>query len=203
MDKKMEKKETIDQLVVIPEISLAVMPLTVVGKTPYLTNAIAPETVREIEERQLKKTREKPKTKDDKEMADLSFYKHPDGVAAIKTGAFKKAFIGACRFLDKDVPMTLVRGAVVILGDFLPIKGSNLRMRADVTRNKSGGAIIVHRYEIAEWSVELMIQYNARIFSPSHIANLLNTAGFHIGVGAWRPESKCGGTFGMFEVKLG
>lgn len=43
-----------------------------------------------------------------------------------------------------------------------------------------------------------MIRYNKDIITPSMIVNMLNLAGFAVGLCEWRVEKS--GSFGMFEV---
>ena len=54
------------------------------------------------------------------------------------------------------------------------------------------------RNAFEDWSVELIIQYNKQNLSAEQIINVLNWAGFHIGVGGFRKEKT--GNFGSFHV---
>ena len=44
------------------------------------------------------------------------------------------------------------------------------------------------------------IKYNAAQVTPDQVVELLKLAGFHIGIGGWRPQ--CDGQYGMFHVKI-
>ena len=62
-------------------------------------------------------------------------------------------------------------------------------------------AINKHRYECVralfpEWSVTLRIKYNSAAITEATIEELLNLAGYGVGVGEWRPEKD--GDNGMF-----
>ena len=44
----------------------------------------------------------------------------------------------------------------------------------------------------------MTIRHNARALTAEQIVNLINTGGFAVGVGEWRPEKN--GQFGLFHV---
>jgi len=48
-----------------------------------------------------------------------------------------------------------------------------------------------------------VVQFDANNITAQDILTLANYAGFYVGVGAWRPKCKDGGSgnFGMYEVK--
>ena len=54
------------------------------------------------------------------------------------------------------------------------------------------------RPEFKDWSAEFNIRYNSQQITPEQIINLLKIAGFHMGIGSWRPQ--CSGSFGMFDI---
>ncbi len=56
------------------------------------------------------------------------------------------------------------------------------------------------RPEFLDWEVDLQIQYNAHLFRPEQVINLLRWAGDAVGVGENRPE-KTGNDWGTFDVK--
>jgi len=213
------------EAVVIPAIETAVVEIEVVGTSPLIVNNFSAKSKQAILDKQMGKAGIKREKKDPWECFKGSLYLMPgkkfpvkklvqmtndqqmgDAIPFIKdtfgipTPAFKNAMISACRFLD--TPMTLVTGAVHVSGFLTPVKYDKLYMREDVVRvgnfpNKS--ADIRHRGMFTEWSTKLKILYNRRILNAAQIANLLENAGFHVGVCEWRPEKK--GQFGMFAVR--
>ena len=70
-------------------------------------------------------------------------------------------------------------------------------MREDTVRI-SMSTDIRFRPEYRDWSMEFDVVFNSRAISPEQIVNLVNIAGFGIGIGEWRPERS--GQFGMFHV---
>lgn len=88
-------------------------------------------------------------------------------------------------------------GSFHIDEEFIVIKGIP-NMRQDMVRIGMGTADIRFRGEYKEWSSEFVIKYNEQMISPEIIVNMINIAGFSVGLGEWRPEK--GGRSGMFSV---
>jgi hypothetical protein len=78
-------------------------------------------------------------------------------------------------------------------------KTSQVILREDMVRVGMGSADLRYRGAVRNWSMALVIRFNADLFSPEQIANLIQTAGFSQGLGEWRPERD--GDSGTFEVK--
>ena len=84
-----------------------------------------------------------------------------------------------------------------MLDDLVKIDGTP-RMHEAMVRLKNGSADIRYRAEFPEWACTLRILYNAAYVSPEQLVNLLQLAGFHVGIGEHRVERD--GDNGMFEV---
>ena len=113
---------------------------------------------------------------------------------------FKKAIVSACRQLD-GVSMTFARGAIHIIGDkndLVQIYGVPYMMEHMVRLPSSGSADLRYRGFFPNWCAKLRIKYIASNVSAAQVVNLVNLAGFSVGVGEWRPEKD--GFCGTFEV---
>jgi hypothetical protein len=76
-----------------------------------------------------------------------------------------------------------------------------ISMRQDAVSPNMGGKDLRYRPVIHNWSAEFMVSFNKRIISAQALVNLISIAGFHNGIGEWRPSSpKASGMWGQFEV---
>jgi hypothetical protein len=66
-----------------------------------------------------------------------------------------------------------------------------------------GGKTADLRYRpyFSGWSILLKITHNANVITQEQVVNLLNLAGFSVGIGDWRPEKD--GNAGRFHVAIG
>jgi len=71
-------------------------------------------------------------------------------------------------------------------------------MREDMVKVGMGMADIRYRGQYWPWHTTVRVRFNANVMSAEQILNLLNTAGFGVGIGEWRPERD--GQFGLFHV---
>jgi len=95
-----------------------------------------------------------------------------------------------------------VRSSVRILGDIVALNYKK-KDENETWGRQSGmtkAPMLIIRPEFTDWSCELKIMYDSGSISAEEIINLINLAGFHCGIGAYRPE--CSGTFGTYEVAV-
>ena len=190
------KKKTTEQVgISIPQIAIQRLMVKIVGDSPLITHAWAEKAIRQIKDKQAKKATKGKEARDPESDYQAAFYRTDDGVPAMPSVAFKSAAVSACR--DLDMKMTEARGRFHVEGELIEIIGEP-RMREDMVRVGMGTADIRYRPEFVKWSAILPITYNATQISPEQIINLLNVAGFGVGVGEWRPEKN--GQYGRFHV---
>lgn len=180
----------------VPKVKIGILEVTLVGDSPLICHAWDEKTKRAMLEKQMKKAAPKKEAKDPEAQFKASLYPHPDGGYGFPSVGFKAAAVSACRYAD-GVKMTEARGAFHVVGEFVKIEGTPT-MREDMVRIGMGVADIRYRGEFRKWKATLQIRYNENSLSPEQIMNLLNTAGFGVGVGEWRPEKD--GSYGMFHV---
>jgi hypothetical protein len=207
---------------VIPAIQTAKVTFEVVGTSDLIVNNFSEKSKAEIRRKQGGEAQGKREKKNPFEQFKGSLYPmdprkpfprktmgigdsipYYPNMFGIPSPAFKNAMISACRFID-GVPMTLVTGALHVSGYLVPIKYKRLTMREDTVRvgkfpNKV--ADLRYRGEFSAWSASVAIVYNSRIFNAAQIGNLVENAGFHVGLCEWRAEKK--GQYGMFALKRG
>jgi len=187
-------------IVSIPAIKTRSLVVRLVGDSPLICHQFGGKSRQEMADKQAQKVRQgKRAAKNPEQCFRDSLYPMPDGKGyGFPAQAFKKAAVRACTHIE-GMTMVMARGAFHVVGDLLRIEGDPPRMREDVVRLQGKTADLRYRGEFPEWRVTLRIRYNEGVISPAHIMNLLNTAGFAVGVGEWRPERD--GQFGMFHVE--
>jgi len=171
----------------------------IVGSTPLLMEKMDMDVV----ERYNLKKGKKLSTKDDKiEEEKYEAKKHftDDGKIGFPSTGFLKGMVEVAPYID-GLDKKKVRGSVRILGDIIPIVYK--KELTDVKWGKTSGISKaprkIVRPKFVDWSCKLEIVYNSTNISAEQIINLVNWAGFQMGVGGFRPEHS--GTFGQYEVK--
>jgi len=132
-----------------------------------------------------------------------------EGWIGIPAPAFRNAMISACRTIGYK--MTHAKLAVKVVADgydredgtpLVKIEGTPERHIAPA-RNDNGSMDIRCRPMWREWSVRLRVEYDADMFTPADVANLLQRAGLQVGIGEGRPDSRnsCGLGWGLFDLE--
>lgn len=201
----------------IPAIRMDHMKVRVVGDSPLIVHAWSEKAKKEMLDKQMGAPKQKKEAKNpERDFFDSLYWltEKPENptladLASAKFGfpaiAFKAAAVSACRDAD-NIKMTEARGRFHINGEFVEIISSSPSrvgrfhpvMREDMVRVGMGTADIRYRGEFRDWAAVLDISYNSAAINPAQIANLLNLAGFGVGVGEWRPEKD--GPYGRFHV---
>lgn len=196
----------------LPRIEIRLMDVTVIGDSPLIVHAWSQKAKLEMLGKQMKKATGAREAKDPVADFEASLYRLADGGYGFPSVAFKAAAVTA---ITSVAGMTKVaaRQAFQILGEDVDVKGAfegtmarqNLvrlsgapTMREDLVRVGMGTADIRYRGEFADWSARLLVRFNANVLSEAQILNILNVAGFGVGVGEWRPEKD--GSHGTFHV---
>lgn len=205
------KKENVG--FVIPRLEVQMMEVTVVGDTPLIVHAWSAKAKREMLEKQMKKAKAAKEAKDPRKDFEESMYRLPDGgygfpsvgfksaaaTAALTTDGIKKAHaLRAFHVVGEDIDVEGAFEGTKMRQNLVRIEGSPPAMREDLVRVGMGTADLRYRAEFFPWHARVLIRYQARLLSPEQILNLINLAGFSVGIGEWRPERE--GQSGMFHV---
>lgn len=186
-----------EQVIEIKKLNVLRANVELVGDSPLIVHAWSAKAKKEMLDKQMKKAKGPKAAKNPERDYEDAFYRLPNGKPGFPTIAFKAAAVSAAgRFAD-GMKMTEVRGSFHIEGELVEIIGAPT-MREDMVRVGMGTADIRYRPEFKAWRVSLPIRYNADAISLEQIVNLLNMAGFGVGIGEWRPEKD--GLYGMFHV---
>ncbi|MFG1212015.1 hypothetical protein V5F72_24125 [Xanthobacter flavus] len=205
------KKEDVG--ITLPPLDIRQMEVTVIGDAPLIVHAWSEKAKKEMLAKQTKAARGAKEAKDPQADYRAAMYRLADGGYGFPSVAFKAAAVTAATSVA-GVTKVAARQAFHVVGEDVDVKGAfegsstrlNLvriegaqsTMREDMVRVGMGTADLRYRPEFTRWFARLLVRYNANVLSESQILNLLNTAGFAVGVGEWRPEKD--GQSGMFHV---
>lgn len=189
-----------DKVINIPRPNIEQMKVSIKGTAPLIFNKFSEKAKQMILDKQLKKAKTGREAKDPQADYQNSYYRNKDGKIAFPATNIKQAIVDSARNVE-GLPMTLLRGAVFVLGDedgFIEVKYEEEGMRQDMVRVGMGSADVRFRGQVKGWSMEFLIKYNASVLSNEQILNLLQYAGFSCGLGEWRPQKN--GDYGTFEI---
>jgi len=204
------KKEEIG--IVLPQLDIGLMEITIIGDSPLIVHAWSHKAKRQMLDKQTKAAKGAREAKNPKEDFEASMYRFEDGGYGFPSVGFKNAAVTAGTSVA-GLTKIAARQAFHVLGEDMDIPGAfegslsrvNLaridgkpQMREDLVRVGMGTADLRYRAEFPDWHAKLLVRYNRNVLSESQIMNLLNTAGFAVGVGEWRPERD--GAYGMFHI---
>jgi len=192
-----------DELINIKPLKIGKLKLKVIGRTPYLPEPMDWEMLEIYDDKKSKKVITKDE-KSEEERVKTKYYFTENGKKGIPARAFYNAMIKASSYIfeKSDGGMRNVREGINILGNILPLKYKKEEVVTHWGRTSgmTKAPRKIMRNQFIDWSCELEIEYNQSQLSPELIVNILNWAGFHIGVGSFRKEKT--GNYGSFYVKV-
>lgn len=185
----------------IKPIKISKLKLKIKGITPFLSEPMDMAVPERYGNKKANKIFDKD-TVSEQDKVKTKYYYTTDGKKGIPSRAFYKAMIRASSYLfdKKDGGMRNIREGIMIQDEVIPVKFSKEDVLTHVGRQSgmTRAPRIILRNAFYDWELNLEISFNSEQVSSEQIYNILNWAGFHIGVGAFRKENS--GNFGAFEV---
>jgi len=192
------KRTTMKSTLIIEPIKLAKIEFTVRGTSPLIMHAWSEKALKMMRMTATERRKQKKTERNPEEEAFAATYKTEDGQYGVPAMALKSSLIGAAH-KDTGLAKTDVRKALRFPhAGILPIECCEPTIREDIVRVGMGATDIRYRCEFQEWSCRISFNFDTSILTANDILNLVDRAGFAVGVGEWRPEK--GGEFGCFEV---
>jgi len=176
---------------------------TIRGTSPMVQHKWSEKAIKMIKDKKTGKsgkTRNREACNPEEEMQAATYLTDNDeyGIPAM---AFKAALIGAAH-RDIGIEKTMIRKSIFVVCEdsngILPIACDDPVMREDYVRVGAGSADLRWRPEFRQWSCEINVMIDADNLPIESLINLVNRAGFGVGIGEMRPEK--GKDFGRFEV---
>ena len=206
-----ESSSTVERLEV-PQQNLKSVNVKITGTSELIVHRFSEKALKMIEDIQAKKTKTRTKRKPEKEYEDCFYrwgegnvnaWNYPETWDGVSTGipsiALKKAMVTAVSQIT-GVTKVLARQAFHIDGEVLKIENAEPYMRSDHVRIGIKQTDIRYRpsYPVG-WTVDVPITYDQDVISLDQIMNLLERAGFGVGLCEHRPEKD--GSYGMFTLE--
>jgi hypothetical protein len=183
--------------VVLPPLQIETVNVTLIGDTPLIVHRWSEKQKKLMLDKQMKKASAGKEAKDPERDFRESLYVLEDGSYGFPIIGFKAAAVTACTSIG-SMTKVAARQAFHVDGEFAVIEGDEPTMCEDMVRVGMGTADIRYRGEFKNWFTTIAVKFNANVMSAEQILNLMQTAGFAVGVGEWRPERD--GQFGRFHV---
>jgi hypothetical protein len=183
-------------------INKAIMRFTIKGTSPLITHNWDEKAKEMMRQKQQEGKKTKGREKRDPQAECLAAaYRTSDGKIGIPGLALKTAIITAAH-KDIGIEKTLVRKALFLrtneANKVIPMDAGEPTMREDMVRVGMGSADLRYRPMWEEWSVDVEFEVDLDLLQEKDVVNLVNRAGFGVGICEWRPEKN--GEFGRFEI---
>jgi hypothetical protein len=197
----------------LPPLNRQRIDAVIIGDAPLIVHAWSVKAKLAMLVKQTKKAQMAKEAKNPEADFLQSLYMIKGGGYGFPSVAVKSAMVTACTSIAGITKVAarqafrvvgeqaLVKGAhagLEMRQDLVRILGSEPQMREDMVRVGMGTADIRYRGQFMPWCMQLHVVYNADLLSGEQLLNLLNVAGFGVGVGEWRPERD--GQNGVFHV---
>lgn len=182
----------------IQPIKLREIGLWIKSTTPLIQHAWSEKAMRMMRMTAQERRRVPKDARDPEAEGMAAIYRTEDGGYGIPAMAIKSALVSAAH-KDFGLPKTEVRKALRFpsTGN-LPMETEDPIIREDIVRVGAGATDIRYRPEFASWRLFLRFNFDADLVTSQDILNLVDRAGFAVGIGEMRPEKD--GEFGCFEV---
>lgn len=189
--------------IMLKPIVVRVVTFGIKGISPLIQHRFSEKAGRQMAEKHAGKRTKNREIRDPNAEFEEAAYRMPDGSPAISLMAFKNAIISVAH-KDIGIEKTLVRKAVFVRGvhsefdgPVTPLDADPPVMRMDHVR-VGMSTDLRYRPMFDPWKVQITMELRTDLITTEDLANLVNHAGFSVGIGDWRPEK--GGEFGRFEL---
>lgn len=175
--------------------------LTIIGTSPMIQHAWDEKAKKMMRDKHAgKKTKNREVRDPEAEMKGATYFTE-EGEYGVPAAAIKKSLITAAH-KDLGVEKTLVRKAIFIIcedpGNIIAMKTDDPIGREDVVRVGMGSTDLRYRPEFRNWSIDIIVEFDADLLNEKDLINLFQRAGFGVGLCESRPEKN--GENGRFDI---
>lgn len=196
-------KINMNTVVTLKPMQIEYLQITIEGISPVITHPFGEKAKAEMREKHAgKKTKNREKRDPEAEFKQ-NIYTTEDGRPGVKVEAFKGSFAAAAH-KDLGISKVMVKKAIFIQCEdsgIVPFsKYDEPIMREDTVRVGMGSSDLRYRPEFRNWAVDLTLEVDTELLQAQDVVNLIDRAGFGVGIHEWRPERS--GVFGRFRVAV-
>lgn len=192
-----------EQKVSVKKLDIGTIVVKIVGDSPYMPEPMDMAVLEKYNKIKSKQNYAKDDISEE-EKVKAKFYYTGDEQYGVPARAIYNSMIRASSYLFdiKQGGMRNIKEGVTLIGDVLPLKFKKQKILTHWGRTSGmkGSPRKIMRNAFEDWSVEVTIQFNKANLSAEQIVNVLNWAGFHIGLGGFRKEKT--GNFGAFHLEF-
>lgn len=199
-----EQVET--RTITIPRPELVRLNVPIVGTAALICNQFSEDAKSALREKfegaQINPNRSK-KRNPQREFEQASYRLEEDGYG-FPAGAIKDAMGDSVLVLketmrDLGYTKVFIKRVVRIPTRLLRLElEGEPEMVEDTIVNQMKGAVLVYRPYFWPWRAVVPIEFNKALIPYDHVLTILEYAGYHIGIGNWRPDR--GGDYGTFTL---
>ena len=187
------------------------MEVTIVGDGDLVLNKMNDVTVKELTDKRKDKAKDITKPNVWEQIITSMHWKNgkptdfsEEGLAKALTEntpcitgfGLKKSFGDAVVRNEIDKYKTKFDAGVNIVGDLHPIKFAEHYIDEKLMSPKKGSPVLVHLNRFTGWSCTFTVSYMESVYSAEQIINIINLAGFGLGIGSGRSSG-----FGRYHVE--
>jgi hypothetical protein len=173
----------------------------IVGTSPHIQHNWAAKSIEMMRDKHAGKKSKDRSVRDPEAEGRAALYLTEDGKYGVNAMAVKRSIIDAAH-KDIGLEKTLVRKAMFLecrdRNMVIPMDCEEPEIREDTVRVGQGSTDLRYRPYFFRWSVELSFIIDRGWLQTQELINLIDRAGFGVGIGDWRPEKN--GDFGRYEL---
>jgi|TARA_R100000426_G_scaffold86979_1_gene69861 hypothetical protein len=197
-----KKENVVGNLITLEPIQQTVMTVKINGTSPFIQHKWAEKSLKMIRDKKAGLRVKNREVCDPEQEFRDACYRLTDGRYGFPAGGVKQCLIGAAH-KDIGLEKTLLKKSLFIQPDdrelnLIALITDEPKMREDIVRVGSGSTDLRYRPEFSEWSMVITFEFDSKALSQEAILNLIDRAGFGVGLGEWRPEK--GGEHGRFKL---
>ena len=191
-------------VITLEEMQQSVLTTRIQGISPFIQHKWSKKAEQEMRDKHAGvRVKNRDVREPEQEFRDAA-YVCEDGRFGFPAGGVKSCLVGAAH-KDIGLEKTLLKKSLFIIPDdpinyLIALETDDPLMREDTVRVGAGSTDLRYRPEFRNWSMILNFEFDAQALTQQAILNLVQRAGFGVGLGEWRPEK--GGEYGRFEVDV-